>query len=453
MHSLQPTKRILIRVALATWVGALFYGNPLRGQVFHDTALPFSMHGSHTFYATDVSDSVLAFYCVYKIPQQAEYVEKILFYNKADLTLLKEITPPLFKPHYGAIAVRSFKSNGDLFFYTNRWRPDTNEIHIRRWAHNQLQEYSAFTVYGPFINGFMATGNELVLITKDNALDSMHIDVRNLQGQRRIHNWLDVTLAGPVNNYTIIDPQQHPLNGNLIFAEALECNYAEVSLDSLRIVGGRRSVSVSGSGNYIFPAYVPRFEVTDAGLRSGGTGGVLYTDDPWNPRTDYQFYYAFRPWGDSVQVRQGFGPEWVNNSAYAFAYDEDRNTGFLAGSAPFDVVAFEGAEKREVLVYRFNDHGTDSIILYGDKNHVPLWMLPDDNGDLFIFSQYTEAWTTGEAYYLLTKIPGFAISLIEQHHTEARIELYPNPTTDYLHIDRLREEVLQMEIYSQSGQL
>ena len=180
---------------------------------------------------------------------------------------------------------------------------------------------------------------------------------------------------------------------------------------------------------------------------------MLYTDDPWNPRTDYQFYYAFRPWGDSVQVRQGFGPEWVNNSAYAFAYDEDRNTGFLAGSAPFDVVAFEGAEKREVLVYRFNDHGTDSIILYGDKNHVPLWMLPDDNGDLFIFSQYTEAWTTGEAYYLLTKIPGFAISLIEQHHTEARIELYPNPTTDYLHIDRLREEVLQMEIYSQSGQL
>ncbi|CAN0295172.1 unnamed protein product, partial [Ectocarpus fasciculatus] len=181
--------------------------------------------------------------------------------------------------------------------------------------------------------------------------------------------------------------------------------------------------------------------------------GVFLQRDSFGTNYDLQFYYATKSWGPDTAKPYMFGPAKISNRGYAFSIEKSSGTRLLAGSMPFDRYAFNATEPREILIYRFNDHGQDSILLYGAKNHVPIQLYPDSNGDLFILSTYTEAWTTDSTYYMLTKIPGFAISLIENHTTEAEIQLYPNPAHNYLRIDQLKEEALQLAFYTQGGQL
>ena len=401
----------------------------------------------------DLADSLVGVMYIRKNTPQ--WQQEIYLYRKQDLSLFKKwVHSPV---NSGPVAQRAFQNaQQELCFYTNSYYGDVNHINISRVNGATLdRNYVNFQVPGHYRKGFLYVNGELVLTGRAQGpdLDTIHLEVYDLNGQRLRHKSYTSTgdpfPDGPLNTYTISDPKLHPLSGELVFVEGRGCNYTIVSLNSLDILESQRDTNYFGDTEQLLGTV--NFELTPQGVECGGFGWSR--DYPVGNDFDLQFHHAFRQWGDTNVTKSLMGPHQVDNIARDFKMDKARATRFLAGGLPFDGYNIPKAEQREVLLYRLNVHGTDSILLYGQKNHVPYWIHPDEGGDVFLFSTYTESWTTDTTYYLFTKIPGFAISLIEEGKTQGSIELYPNPTTDYLQIDRLREEVLQMEIYSQSGQL
>ncbi len=454
--------RILKRVVIPTLFSLLGFGATWAQVNVLDARSPFGMMDRYSFHGRELSDSSLVFYCGYI--EGSKVINRVLIYDKQDLSLRQDWRFEPYGPETEEVGQQFFRDSSDVpCFYTCRWKNDTNYVRISRWQNGTIDtNYQKFKIAGAFFEGFLYHRGEYFFISSKwgNRIDSTLIDVRNGQGQRLRHRWFETVYGdtsrppGPFYRITILNPQLHPLTGNLVFGERLECNYLEIGIDSLDIKDIQHTASLLIPGpTYITPFYVTDFVLTKQGVRCGGLGLLNHFEDPFDPWWEDEYYYAFRPWGDSIRLRQGFGPDSVNNVSYAFTYDESRETGFLAGSFPFDAPAFYSPEEREILIYRFNEHGTDSIILYGEKNHVPLWVHADENSDLYVYSVYNEAWTTDSTYFLLTKIPGFAISLIERKETSPSIELYPNPARDYVYIDRLRDEVLEVELYSQGGQL
>ena len=171
--------------------------------------------------------------------------------------------------------------------------------------------------------------------------------------------------------------------------------------------------------------------------------------------SDYQFF-VFKQYWDGKHEFRDFGPGNINNGlGIGYGVNKSTQTHVITGVIPFDDFHLSKDEKREVLIYLYDQWGKyDSIYLFGDKNHVPLKTLVDDNGDVFIAGMYTDAWTTDSTYVWLTKLPGVALSMIEQEKINNHLFLFPNPTVETIQIKEV-EKFLRghFEIYSQSGVL
>jgi hypothetical protein len=150
------------------------------------------------------------------------------------------------------------------------------------------------------------------------------------------------------------------------------------------------------------------------------------------------FVYRANWQGDSLELRN-FGDPNIDERSYAYQYSPENNQSFISTSTPWNDFRIDGAENREVVIYRWNKFGEDSIVLFGQSNHVATDIFADDNGDLFVVGTRNNWQGNDENFVWIAKIPNFAISLIEDRKMEARLKLYPNPAQDFLQIDHWPE--------------
>jgi hypothetical protein len=284
--------------------------------------------------------------------------------------------------------------------------------------------------------------------------DSLEIRKYDLSGNLIIKRWLNDSIRPAYNNinkFYVWGPYQHPSNpSQIVYGNRLECRVAIVDKTTLD------TVSVMKPDPYHF---TPMSTYVDGGyqlypdrITCGGSMFLTY-NLPFNPTFDWQYYFDSRSWSGDSLYELRLGKLGFTDKSYAYTSSPAYNQHILAGSGPMNSL-FEGPEYREVKLYRFNESGfIDSLLLYGNKNHVPLRLLADPNGDLFMLSTYTDAWTTDSTYFQLDKIPAYLIGLIEDKVVSPKIIIYPNPTADFVRFDVGTMAITTIDVYSQAGQL
>ena len=151
---------------------------------------------------------------------------------------------------------------------------------------------------------------------------------------------------------------------------------------------------------------------------------------------------SYNDWGDSYTDERIYGAVFESDSFNVFA-----------GASPFSCSALQCAEYRQLLIYRETANSVDSLFLYGHSNHVPFQLFQDANQDIFIASQYTNAWSDDSLYAVVTKVPSSLLTSIKEIESPTTsIVVYPNPTTNFISSEEFKQGS-EYQIYDVNGSL
>lgn len=129
------------------------------------------------------------------------------------------------------------------------------------------------------------------------------------------------------------------------------------------------------------------------------------------------------------------------------------NAHYYIGSSSFDLVSRYAQDFRGLFLCKQTTLSRDSIILYGNKNHIGYSVVVNNNDDVFALSQYSNAWTDDSIFTVVTKIPNsFLIGIKENNPQITSVRVFPNPTMDLLKVDGA-ENGDSYRVVSISGQL
>jgi hypothetical protein len=287
-----------------------------------------------------------------------------------------------------------------------------------------------------------------------NIADTLTIEKYNLAGSlvaQKMHND-SLTFSGrTINRVYRWGPYQHPTKPN-------ELVYGFYGWNKVACIDKTTldTTFVMKDPNYHFPFT----KYLDGGYqlyadRITCSGSVYFIYDLFtNPQFDWQMFFSSRNWaGDSLYDAR-IGQIGVEEKGYAYTASQAHNQYIVAGSFPFNNYVITAPEYRQIAIYRFNEGGfLDTLVLYGNKNHVPFSLLAEPNGDLFMLSTYTDAWTTDSTYFQIDKIPAFLIGLVENKLVSPEIIMFPNPTVDWVRLDIGEKPLAVIEVYNQQGQL
>lgn len=315
------------------------------------------------------------------------FQQMINIYSQSDLSLSKSI--PLDSSSnvpYGYIFLNDLQSN---YIIQGKDYPDSVTINSFKvgsdgksltlsFHKNILKPYSAINA-GVFDNEIY-----LMLNNGENLYDTTEIQVYDLAGnlvrtkkdyvKSDLSNW-DSTFHGTF----IWGPYQHPTHSNsIVYGSWVECRTVEIDKQSLNIQYSmpQEPMDVNYSSPFIYG-----YELYPDRIVCGGS--IQYLKNMQTSDFIAQSYFQSRSWnGDTLEKRR-FGSLNVKEKAYSFYSDPTTETHFIGGAAPFDNLRRNGAEYREMIIHRFNQFGTDSIILYGNKNHVTYQIEKGNNNDLF----------------------------------------------------------------------
>jgi hypothetical protein len=314
--------------------------------------------------------------------------------------------------------------------------------------------------------------NDELIVIYSNAFpvnDTVYIETFDTIGsmlQSRLYafnnsNLNQVYLAGHTFNKILKHPQ---LNKAFVLSHYLNVKVFVVNQNSLDTIRTYNAMEYGGPGNANLMNYGGYFQMYNNNVRMD-YDGIILAGDAWmkpyylsnNDLTtnDYQYYSIKQFWDDTYEI-QNFGPIDINNGfSGASEINELTKTQVIAGSIPSDDFSYITNEKREILIYLYDQWGKyDSIFIHGNKNHTCTDILVEDNGDIFIAGMYSNAWSTDSVYNWLTKIPGVAVGMIEQEKMNNHLFLYPNPTVEQIQIKEVAKFINgEYEIYSQTGVL
>ncbi len=288
------------------------------------------------------------------------------------------------------------------------------------------------------------TGDSTLLMATDLSLNTKRTSV-DYWGKNGIFN--NDSIMPPF----YLGPYAHPTNHNrIVYGSSSFCVTVEVDKQTLELKQrmpreNRSTLKFSSRGlrNYhLFPDKV----------MTGGTGDYL-AGSVFNGVNLWQGYFISRDWEGKTISERRFGDTTISECSFAYDYDIPTETHFLVSSTPCDDYRATGPEYRSLKIHRFNQWGHDTLFLYGDKNNMTWGVKPASNGDLFLLTTYTNAWSNDSSYVLLTKIPGFAFSLVDDKNVSPKIHLYPNPAQDFLNTTDFMGKAESLEIYNAAGKL
>ena len=389
----------------------------------------------------------------------------ILFYRKSDLSKKSEIIKMIGSDQSRATLALS-KSDTGYFVFLSTY----------------LNQAYHFGVYGvnqnlktliPFFEDSMQTTlktvnagvfeNELYLFRSnfnDVTWDTTLLEVYDLQGNllrsKRHSDSLQIINSNQLlSNVFSFGPYQDPNHADrIVYGNEYKCQTVSVNKQTLEIEYYMPKEQTLAYYYYDYGStYLYGYYLYPDRVVCGGHVFLAY-DLPLNAKFDWEYYFNSRNWqGDSLYENH-YGVIGRNEQAYAFTAAPAQDKYILAGANPFYGIVFSAAEYRQVVIYQFNEQGvTDSLVLFGNKNHVPVQLHSDPNGDLFMLSMFSESWTTGSTFYQLTKIPAFVIGLVEQKLVKKQLIVYPNPTQDIVQLAQFEGNVKNVSVYTQSGAL
>ncbi|MDR9399222.1 T9SS type A sorting domain-containing protein [Salibacter sp.] len=192
----------------------------------------------------------------------------------------------------------------------------------------------------------------------------------------------------------------------------------------------------------------------DDGVSFSGTLSFNRDSTLQNPDFVFQAYYFKYFWDNSYETRH-FGPLEIDNRSYAYDYNATTGDRVIATCGPFSHPSFRTAVERDVLVYLWDETATDTFTILGWGNHVPVNVKVDNNRDIFITGQRTDAWNAMDSTYMfVAKIPGLTSTVLEKHSTNKKLRLFPNPAVNQLYFKNEEELVNKpFKIFNQSGML
>ena len=385
-------------------------------------------------------------------------------YNKSDLSPIDTLilwTKPGY-PIQGA-SYAFFKQNGMFKYYMSYSRDLQDVSHIDIF--NTDDNFNVGNLLFSFEKSNYVLNSALfhkdlfyILLKKRTPLDSIYLYVLDTSGSvvnEQFYTFYDST-KNQIPCVDYINMLIHPVNDSLLVLPTAGGSNNSVYLVDRYSLDTAKSLELTTI--YFFNrGYVTQFPATFATAKNyfqySGTISKLVYDGGLPVGSDLQYYFFRRSWNnDSLELRD-FGPPDSDSRSYAFCQGPEHDTKLIAGSVPFDDFRIHGQEYREVRIYRWNDFGTDSISLFGHKNHVPLAMTADKSGDLYVVGTYNDAWTTDSSYVFLTKIPGFALSTENPEIANTSFYLYPNPTYDFIYLDDLPADITRIKVFSASGSL
>ncbi|MBR9831726.1 T9SS type A sorting domain-containing protein [bacterium] len=163
----------------------------------------------------------------------------------------------------------------------------------------------------------------------------------------------------------------------------------------------------------------------------------------------WQYYRATIDWNGNILNKIHLGNTTIDNrSTY---YVKANNNEYFSGSSPYASTPPFAAEYRQLLVFKVSGQSRDSLFIYGQKNHVSSRIIVDSNEDIFVLSYFSNAWSDNKVFSVITKIPSQLLVSIRENEIATSINVYPNPTTDYLKIVHSSNS-LGYIIYNMKGQ-
>lgn len=447
------------RTGVALLLPFMILTNELSAQATISTEVSLKTQGQLTPVDLNILSDSIAVIHFFRSGSNSSFEEVVNFYATKDLRLLnsKVIQRRQFQGFY---SVRCMVVNGNAYLLSNIFDDSvrSNLTNVARYnLSTNILDTSITTIVRntkDVVNGFTVLNNESFLLNSFSGRsyngDTINFSVYDTLGLLiSDSSYVNVPFSvSPLNSDLLPFPKVAP-NGNIVYCNQYLNVAVELNPITLSILKEMSFYDRTLTNSKISSPYVSDFEITPKGVEIGGT--CIYLTDPNLITLDFQYYYTVRNWGDSLPQERAFGPLKSDNRGYAFHYDVQNDTRYIGGSVPFSNSSLTGNETREVLIYRINDFGADSIILFGDKNHVPFHIATSDK-DVFVLSTYTDRGATDSSYYVLTKIPEYAISLAEKQKTP-RIYIFPNPCTSHFQIPTTNVEIQQVEIYNQAGQL
>lgn len=271
------------------------------------------------------------------------------------------------------------------------------------------------------------------------------------------------------NNDTVYIDAIH-LNGNYLgggayFDQLVFPNF-QTSVGPLGISPNNDSLLLIGSFSFLDLFSLNRFtfEIDKANVLSSSTGTSLTNQFQWvgfinNKYTFYNNYYQVS--GELVQTpfmqnfdftidRGGFsidfdydgnilstkefGSDSINeNFAHRFKTD---GALYYSGSSSYDGIFNYIQDYRNLMVFKVTTNSRDSVLYYGNSNHLNYGIVVDSNEDIFTISQYSNAWSDDSIFTVLTKIPNSLLVSVKEYNPKvSSILVYPNPTRDQLRVD------------------
>ncbi len=166
----------------------------------------------------------------------------------------------------------------------------------------------------------------------------------------------------------------------------------------------------------------------------GGYCKKLTYVGPGNLLSDYTFFRIEMTYDGQILDVETFGNDSIDERSYD--YFIDNNTDYFIGSSPFAFPNVGDAEYRQLLLLKRSSSFQDSLLFYGNSNHVGLSACVDNNEDVYILSRYSNAWTNDSIFTVITKVPNsLLVSVKEYNPNVSSLVVYPNPTRDQLQVD------------------
>lgn len=297
--------------------------------------------------------------------------------------------------------------------------------------------------------------SSIYLYTVNYALDSSYCSRYDYQGNLLAQR-IDTYTGGSIGNITVqfentSGPTQiHPLNDSLLIFENFEALQIYLvnrfTLDTTKYIG----LSFMQRSNLIaikqWISITPFANTFDSlGITNIGTArnGQINIGNAF-----YSIYKIRLDWDENVISMTDFGPSTIDTRA--FDAKEVNGINYILATSNYTLSSYQSPEYRQLLLIKDSPIKTDSIYLFGNKNHVGNNLLVEDNGDIFIMSQFSNAWTDDSLFYEVTKVPAQLLVSIQEQKLATSIKIYPNPTIDFLKSDAFKVGQ-EFRIYTSSG--